>query len=51
MNANIKDSTIALTASVDDNSVVLKSQIGEHCMIEKTVGFAIQQWEISHILA
>lgn len=39
MNANIKDSTIASTASIDDNSVVLKSQIGEHCMIGKNSRF------------
>lgn len=39
MNVNIKDSTIASTASIDDNSVVLKSQIGEHCMIGKNSRF------------
>lgn len=32
---NIKNSVIALTADIADNSIVLNSTIGELCMVEK----------------
>lgn len=36
---NIKNSVIALTADIADNSIVLNSTIGELCMVEKNCRF------------